>query len=484
MRILLLLPLLLLLACAPAPAPVTPTAPDAVEMLASAQPGVVLLVAELDGGERRFGAGLLVRQPGLVLTNAHVVRGATRLRALLFDPARRSWSPIDGGIHRTLFEEEGALLDVELVRGDMNLDLAVVRVLGDTSALPILPLRDELPRPGERVYALGHPHESAWSFTAGVVGAIHQGAIQHDAPVNQGSSGGPLLDAWGRVVGVNTAKLFGGAEGLAFARPIELATPMLNDAVAPVVVDRSDPAKAVLSCERAVELSPSLSEPCFSWDSAEDLIWDAARRGVALAELPEGPRARLLAWMREEGHGLWMAELQDSVWRHLVGVETPGARRRFEPPPSVWANEAERQAHLSQSGVEVRLRDHVQSFLIQEEARRAQLIAATGVAADLTRDGQAYREVRRMGQRVQRSVVLGELAWVVVEGRNPDGSPYAYSECWTASPTGWVQPFVCPDEASRPDELPPSLLPGRQELIEKLALRLAMQTLGLSRQAG
>ncbi|MBK9370830.1 MAG: trypsin-like peptidase domain-containing protein [Deltaproteobacteria bacterium] len=406
MRIL-LLPLLLLLACAPAPAPVVPTAPDAVEMLASAQPGVVLLVAELDGGGQRFGAGLLVRQPGLVLTNAHVVRGATRLRALLFDPARRSWSPIDGGIHRTLFEEADELLDVELVRGDMNLDLAVVRVLGDTSGLPILPLRDEPPRPGERVYALGHPQESAWSCTAGVVSAIHQGAIQHDAPVNQGSSGGPLLDAWGRVVGVNTAKLFGGAEGLAFARPIELATPMLNDALAPVVVDRSDPAKAVLSCERAVELSPSLSEPCFSWDSAEDLIWDAARRGVALAELPEGPRERLLAWMQEEGHGLWMAELQDSVWRHLAGVETPGERRRFEPPASVWVNEAERQAHLSRSGVEARLRAQIEAFIVEGEARRAQLIAATGVTADFTQDGQAYREARRMGQRVQRSVVLG-----------------------------------------------------------------------------
>lgn len=479
-----LLPLLLLLACAPEPAPVVPSAPEAVEMLASAQPGVVLLVAELEGGERRFGAGLLVRQPGLVLTNAHVVRGATRLRALLHDPARRSWSPIDGGLERTLFEEEDALLDVELVRGDMNLDLAVVRVLGDTSALPILPLRDELPRPGERVYALGHPHESAWSFTAGVVGAIHQGAIQHDAPVNQGSSGGPLLDAWGRVVGVNTAKLFGGAEGLAFARPIELATPMLNDAVAPVVVDRSDPAVAALSCERAVELSPSLSEPCFLWDSAEDLLWEAARRGAALAELPEGPRARLLAWMREEGHGLWMAELQDSVWRHLVGVETPGARRRFETPASIWADDAERLAHLSRSGVEARLRAQIADFVTTDEARRAQLIAATGVTADFTQDGLAYREARRMGQRVQRVALVGDLAWITIEGRNPDGSPYAYSECWSSTPSGWVQPFVCPDETSRPADMPPSLLPGRAALVEKLALRLAMQTLGLTRRQG
>ena len=481
-----ILPLLLLLACAPAPAPapVAPAAPDAVEMLASAQPGVVLLVADLDGGGRRFGAGLLVRQPGLVLTNAHVVRGATRVRALLFDPARRSWSPIDGGIDRTLFEEEDALLDVELVRGDMNLDLAVVLVKGDTAGLPVLPLREELPRPGEPVYALGHPHESAWSFTAGVVSAIHQGAIQHDAPVNQGSSGGPLLDVYGRVVGVNTAKLFGGAEGLAFARPIELATPLLNDAVAPVVVDRSEPGRALLSCERAAELSPSLSEPCFSWDSADALIWDAARRGVALAELPEGPRARLLAWMHEEGHRLWMAELQDSVWRHLVGVEPPGERRRFTPPASIWRDDAERLHHLQGSGVEERLRAHIDGYLADTQRQRAQVIQATGVSADFTQDGLAYREARRMGQRVRQSVILGEVAWVAVEGRNPDGSPYAYSECWTSSRSGWVQPLVCPDDTSRPAELPPSLLPTRAELIENLALRLAVQTLGLTRPAG
>ena len=189
-------------------------------------------------------------------------------------------------------------------------------------------------------------------------------------------------------------------------------------------------------------------------------------------------------WMREEGHGLWMAELQDSVWRHLVGVETPGARRRFETPASIWADDDERLAHLSRSGVEARLRAQIADFVITDEARRAQLIAATGVTADFTQDGLAYREARRMGQRVQRVALVGDLAWITIEGRNPDGSPYAYSECWSSSPSGWVQPFVCPDETSRPDDMPPSLLPGRAALVEKLALRLAMQTLGLNRKQG
>jgi len=183
---------------------------------------VVLVVAELDGGGTSYGAGVVVDGSGHAVTNWHVLRNAHALRAMLYQRGRTSYTPMDGGLARFLAENATSLIDADVVRADPELDVALIHLHTDTSHVPKPSMADDPPHVGERIFALGHPNESVWSLTSGVVSSVRAGLIQHDAALGTGSSGGPLLDARGRVVGINTSKLFEPAEGIGFARPAAL----------------------------------------------------------------------------------------------------------------------------------------------------------------------------------------------------------------------------------------------------------------------
>src|SRR5262249_11328262 len=149
--------------------------------------------------------------------------------AMLYRPGRSTYTPMDGGLSRFLFENQADVVAAREVAGDDTSDLALVKIEADTSRYPVLTLATEAPKPGDRVFALGHPQETGGPVTQGVVGAIQQGAIQHAAAISHGSSGGPLLNARGEVVGINVAKVVSEASGLAFARPIALASRYLGE---------------------------------------------------------------------------------------------------------------------------------------------------------------------------------------------------------------------------------------------------------------
>lgn len=173
------------------------------------------------------GSGFVIKSDGLVLTNAHVVNGADTVTVTLKD---------------------GRNFTGEVLGEDELTDVAVVKI--PASNLPTVNLgNSEQLRPGEWAIAIGNPLGLDNTVTAGIISATGRsssdvgvpdkriGFIQTDAAINPGNSGGPLLNQQGQVVGMNTAIIGGGAQGLGFAIPINRATEVANQLVAKGKVD-------------------------------------------------------------------------------------------------------------------------------------------------------------------------------------------------------------------------------------------------------
>jgi len=164
--------------------------------------------------ERRgggFGSGFIISDDGYVITNAHVVDGASRIRVSLAD--QREYS-------------------AELVGSDKRSDIAVLKI--DGTGFPTVRFGDsDDVRVGEWVLAIGSPFGFEHTATQGIVSAVARNLpdetyvpfIQSDAAVNPGNSGGPLFNTDGEVIGVNSQiySRSGGYQGLSFAIPINVA---------------------------------------------------------------------------------------------------------------------------------------------------------------------------------------------------------------------------------------------------------------------
>jgi putative serine protease PepD len=180
---------------------------------ASVLPGVVSVRAG-----RATGSGFAIDQQGHVVTNAHVVEGASDVSLVL---------------------SNGRTIDAEILGSDPDNDLAVLQVsTADAEGLRALTLgRSAQLRVGDPVLAVGSPLGLEGTVTAGIVSAVarqarfgdngtRQSAIQTDAAINPGNSGGPLVNAAGQVVGVNTAIATLGTSrsgniGIGFAIPVD-----------------------------------------------------------------------------------------------------------------------------------------------------------------------------------------------------------------------------------------------------------------------
>src|ERR1700751_1842495 len=171
--------------------------------------------------QHALGTGGIVDPDGYIITNAHVVEGAQRIKVILPPPAGDS--PIEiQPIHA------GQILEAKVVGTHKQSDLALLKI--EATHLPAATLRSDVRvHQGELVFAIGTPEGLRNTVTMGVVSSLARQLdadspmvyIQTDAALNPGNSGGPLVDIDGNVIGINTLMLSegGGSEGLGFAIP-------------------------------------------------------------------------------------------------------------------------------------------------------------------------------------------------------------------------------------------------------------------------
>jgi serine protease Do len=170
--------------------------------------------------QHAVGSGVIVDANGYIMTNAHVVEGAQRIRVALPLPMSDSANQVPEGKRR--------ILEARLIGTHKETDLALLKI--EDSDLPTLSLMSQQrPHVGQLVFAIGSPEGLQNSVTMGVISALARQPdpskpityIQTDAPINPGNSGGPLVDMNGAVVGINTFILSqgGGSEGLGFSIP-------------------------------------------------------------------------------------------------------------------------------------------------------------------------------------------------------------------------------------------------------------------------
>lgn len=180
--------------------------------------------APVIGRQHGLGSGVIVDPAGYVLTNFHVVQHAQRIVVALPSVAAEATPRREPGRRRTY--------EARVVGLHREGDLALLKI--DATGLPSLPLRSDVKvRQGELVFAVGSPEGLASSITMGVVSSAARQVdteppmvfIQTDAPINHGNSGGPLVNADGDLVGINTFIFSesGGSQGLGFAIPAPMA---------------------------------------------------------------------------------------------------------------------------------------------------------------------------------------------------------------------------------------------------------------------
>ena len=165
-----------------------------------------------------LGSGVIMNPEGYILTNHHVINGASAIRVLM---------------------QDGKEVDAKLIGSDAEIDLAILKI--NVPNLPYIQIADRAPlQVGDVVLAIGNPFGVGQTVTMGIVSALgrnqlglntYEDYIQTDAAINPGNSGGALINAYGELVGINSAiySQSGGSQGIGFAIPANSAAQVLGD---------------------------------------------------------------------------------------------------------------------------------------------------------------------------------------------------------------------------------------------------------------
>jgi len=322
---------------------------------------------------RGLGSGVIVDPSGIVLTNAHVIEGASQVEVTLLDGTRHK---------------------AKVVGLDKQTDLAVLRLEASGKRFPFVPLGDsDGVQVGDWVLAVGSPFGLQATVTSGIVSAKarqigagpYDDFLQTDAAINPGNSGGPLVNMRGEVIGINTAVVRGGS-GIGFAIPATMAR-----RVSTQLLEHGKVTRGWLG----IVLQPLTQEP-----GAQ------GRKGVLVSEVkPDSPAARA---------GLKTGDIVTAIdgrkiekpgdVARVVGLAVPGRRTKV----TVWRSHAQRsldvvlseapdERQVSRLGFEVR---PVTPEVAREIGRRA----AEGVLVTRVDEGSPAAEAG-----IQRGDVIVEV---------------------------------------------------------------------------
>lgn len=259
-----------------------------------------------EGKEEGLGSGVIVSENGYVLTNNHVVEGADELKVTLNDDRE---------------------FTARLVGADPKTDVAVIKI--EATRLPAITLADsDRLRVGDVVFAIGNPLGVGQTVTSGIVSAKgrnklgllesvggYENFIQTDAAINMGNSGGALVDARGRLVGINSAILSTsrGSIGIGFAVPVNLAASIMHS-----LIETGTVARGYLG----------VTTDTITPDIAEDLGLPGAGKGVIITDVSpvDGPAGKAGLKRRDAILGVDDKPVSSvEELRLLIAQSTPGS---------------------------------------------------------------------------------------------------------------------------------------------------------------
>ena len=394
-----------------------------VQVVERVSPAVVNIAAEsivrevdpffgrfFGGRERKtqsLGSGLIIDAKGVVVTNAHVIEGASRI------------------VVNTL---DGRELEAEVLGSDRDADLAVLKV--KASALPALALGKSADLlMGETVIAVGNPFGLGHTVTTGVLSArgravpneageaAYTDFLQTDASINPGNSGGPLVNLAGQVIGVNTA-IVRGASGIGFAIPADRAQRVVDDLL------RFGALQPLWTVLRRVTLDPELARregSPVARGALVEKVWDgspAERAGLRAGDLVVAVGGKPLAAREDLTTAFYSVPAGTPVALDLRrGDDTLRiSLQAMRPPPGLGARVLERSVGLA---VEAR-----QGSLVVTDVARDSAADRKGLRpGDRVRaaNGQPVEDVEALGREVLRGLDRGGVLLMVQRGR------YAYN---------------------------------------------------------